>query len=184
MIGRLGGKRVVVRVGAGLAVTTVSLAACSSSSGVDAHGSLRVAGDSSPAGEGLGHVPVGKPYMVLTFSVCTVGAPVTVTAAKLNNPRGLKLVDWGWEVAQGGVADPQRGLVTRLGEGFTHRPINVKCSSRHGALVAVSLERTGPGAGTVTSYTLRYGGGSLVVPFGVAVCPSKCSQQALAAAGN
>ena len=106
------------------------------------------------------------------------------TVVSLNNARALKLDDWGWVLSVGGIEDPQQGVVTRLGEGFTHKPVNVRCSARSGALFAVSVERTGAGPGTVRSYTVAYDGGTVVVPFGIALCPTRCSQDDLHAAGD
>jgi hypothetical protein len=113
-----------------------------------------------------------------------VGAPVKVSDVELNDARAVKLVDWGWKGPRTTLQDPQPGIATQLGEGFTHKPIDVRCPSRYGALFVLSLERTGPGAGTERSFTIKYEGGSLVVRFGIALCPGKCTQEQLHAAGN
>jgi hypothetical protein len=75
-------------------------------------------------------------------------------------------------------------MARKLGEGFTREPIGARCASNRGALVAVSVVRTDQeSAGTATSYTVHFQGGSLVVPFGVALCPSKCTEAELSRAG-
>ena len=50
-------------------------------------------------------------------------------------------------------------------------------------MLVVSVERTGTGSGTERSITVRYDGGSLDLPLGIALCVAKCSDSEVAAMG-
>jgi hypothetical protein len=158
-----------------LAIAVPAVTGCGGSSGSH-RGELHKLGSERDAGNAQDGAAIGTPYTSMTFNVCAVGGPVKVSAVRLDDPRGLRLVDWGWSpIILGRALQP--GLATNLG--FSHDPIARACSHALPVSFAVSVERTGPQAGTESSFTIAYPSGSLQMRFGIALCPGKCTKAAL-----
>jgi hypothetical protein len=170
-----------------VALVTAPVVACGSSTDKDvAYGSLRIAAGKEPvrpAGFYQHHVRLMRPQTVLTFNLCVDGPPVAVKSVKLAGAHGLRLADWGWRPFFSGIFGSQPGLATK--NGYDHTPIKLPCKPRGTyAAFAVSVERTGRGAGTERGFTIEFDGGSLNVPYGIALCPGECSQADIAASGG
>jgi hypothetical protein len=160
------------------------LSACSSTTGQ--RGILVMPGVANASGGfGQGGAKIGRPITVSTLTFCVKGAPVQIQAIRLNHTRAIKLIDWGWRVRDGTIPGGQPGVVRQLRQGFTQRPVDVPCRpNRAPADLDLTVERVGPGVGAMRSYTVVYAGGSLVAPFGIALCPARCTRSDLAAAGG
>ena len=143
---------------------------------------MRIAGDSGRSVLGHPEVRVGYPVTVATFPLCVVGAPVQVTSIRLLQPRGLRLVDWGWQPSFAAMQAAPEGMAAKAG--YKKEPINVTCGEKYGATVGITVERTDSSAGTARAYTISYAGGSLTVPFGTALCLKKCTDRDMRAAGD
>jgi hypothetical protein len=154
-----------------------------SSAGVSSAPTVRVLG--RPAGFGQDNVGVKEPITVSTLQLCVQGASVPVAQVHLDGPRGMKLVDWGSRIWRSGDPGGQPGIATKLGQGFTHGPLDAQCPStgRPATSFVLTVERTGRGLGVARSYSIIYQGGVLTVPFGIALCPAKCTRSQLSEAG-
>jgi hypothetical protein len=155
--------------------TAAGFAACGAGHGPP-RGQLVIPGDPDlSAGFGQDRAAARQAYTVLTVPLCVKKAPVRIQSIKLSRARGIRLVDWGWLERLHDSVGGQPGLARKLHQGFTQRPVDVRCGSSRHADLYLSVERTGSRSGTFRGYTINYPGGSIQAPFSIALCPAQCT---------
>jgi hypothetical protein len=125
--------------------------------------------DDQHAGEQQGAVSKGVPYTFATgFPLCTRGDAVTITSVSLHDPSGpLQLVDWAlWPTY--GYRDTVPGSAKNSPYALPPR-VTDACNDNVRQVLAVSMKLTGARAFTL-GFDVASDGGSVTVPFAVAVC--------------
>jgi hypothetical protein len=158
-------------------VLVVVMAGACASGGHSPPAKLELLGHPPAGGLSKIDVPIGVPVTVETYNICSVKAPVSVTGVQLDNPVGIDVVGWASRrnPPSPGVENPP----ARYGKatdaiGFSSGPIQWLCSNPNYAATFVLTVKTSAPDGTFFRYRINYRGGSLEVPYGLALCEKTC----------
>lgn len=127
-------------------------------------------------GFGAGFVGVNSPVTVYAGEVCAIDRPAVVTGVRLNRAHGMAAVDWAARPTHFGTQAEVPGYASRLGLGNSQRPITGVCSKHGYEEFYVTVQRTGPEFGSAHDVTILTTSGSIVLPFGISLCPKVCTR--------
>lgn len=174
-----------LRVAVATVLVAMAASATSSCGGRSADHDLAVYNpDEQRAGEQQSLVEIGVPYTFATgFPLCTTGDPVTIRSVSLHRPNGpLQLVDWAlWPTH--GFRDTVPGSAKNSSWALAPR-VTGACTDQVRQVLAVSMEITGE-RGFTLGFDVRSDGGSVTVPFVIAVCATaRCPRPPATGAGS